>query len=144
MAEYDGTTFRNDDPDTPLEASVLNDWNSATVDHGKRLENVEGSALTSSSTLDMRQIGETTPHSRDVMRSETPEQTRDIIGAAAVSDIPDTSSYATQSDIDSAVDGLAAASDIPDISGLASQDSVDALSARLDALEAADGGESGE
>lgn len=41
MAEYDGTSFRNDDPDTPLEASVLNDWNSATVDHGKRIETIE-------------------------------------------------------------------------------------------------------
>ncbi|WP_186314562.1 hypothetical protein [Corynebacterium glyciniphilum] len=41
MAEYDGTSFRNDDPDTPLEASVLNDWNSATVDHGKRINTLE-------------------------------------------------------------------------------------------------------
>ena len=41
MAEYDGTSFRNDDPDTPLEASVLNDWNRATVDHGKRIETIE-------------------------------------------------------------------------------------------------------
>ena len=41
MAEYDGTVFRNDDPETPLEASVLNDWNSATVDHGKRIDTIE-------------------------------------------------------------------------------------------------------
>lgn len=41
MAEYDGTSFRNDDPDTPLEASVLNDWNAATVDHGKRVATLE-------------------------------------------------------------------------------------------------------
>lgn len=41
MAEYDGTSFRNDDPDTPLEASVLNDWNRATVDHGKRVATLE-------------------------------------------------------------------------------------------------------
>lgn len=41
MAEYDGTQFRNDDPDTPLEAGVLNDWNAATVDHGKRIDTLE-------------------------------------------------------------------------------------------------------
>ena len=41
MAEYDGTVFRNDDPETPLEASVRNDWNSATVDHGKRIDTIE-------------------------------------------------------------------------------------------------------
>lgn len=98
-------------------------------------------ALTSDSELDMTKIGETTAHSRDVMRSDSAAKTRQIIGAGTSSlTIGTTGSTAAAGDHKHSYADLTNKPTIPSTDGLASQSALDELAARVTALESGSGG----
>ncbi|MGN0095040.1 MAG: hypothetical protein ACI38U_03150 [Corynebacterium sp.] len=144
MADYEKINWKNgEEGGTPTSAANfghMEDGIDAATKAATAAQRTADSALTSDSELDMTKIGETTAHSRDVMRSDSAAKTRQIIGAGTSSlTIGTTGSTAAAGDHKHSYNDLTDKPTIPSTDGLASQSALEALESRIAALESADG-----
>lgn len=127
-----------------LNLKTGDEWSDEAIAHIEdgiaTADSAASKSLTADSTLDMQKIGETTAHSRDVMRSDSAAKTREVIGAGTSSlTIGTTSDTAAAGDHKHSYDELTDTPTIPSVSGLVSQEDFDALAERVAAIESADG-----